>query len=56
MWLNLPLAPTTTASSGARFCPVMPTWREWGSQPASVTLRVAASSAPSASTSDWMRG
>ena len=31
--------------------PVMPTWRARGSQPRSVTLRVAASSAPSASSS-----
>ena len=46
MWLNLPLAPMLTNSRGAIDRPVMPTWRARGSQPSSVTLRVAPSSAP----------
>ena len=44
MWLNLPLAPMLTNRRGAIDRPVMPIWRERGSQPLSVTLRVAPSS------------
>ena len=47
MWLNLPLAPMLTKRRGAIERPVMPIWRERGSQPLSVTLRVAPSSASS---------
>ncbi len=46
-WLNLPLAPTARYRRGEMECPVIPTWRARGSQPWSVTLRVAASSASS---------
>ena len=51
MWLNLPLAPMLTNRRGAIDRPVMPIWRARRSQPLSVTLRVAPSSAPSSARS-----
>ena len=42
-WLKPPLAPIDTTSSGAIDLPVMPTCRLRGSQPWSVTFRVAPS-------------
>ena len=47
MWLNFPLRPNATYSRGEMLLPVIPTWRDRGAQPLSVTFRVAANSAPS---------
>ena len=45
--VELPAEPDGDVEPGAMDRPVMPTWRERGAHPRSVTLRVAASSAPS---------
>ena len=57
VWLNRPLEPTATSSRGDTACPVTPIWRLRGTQPWSVTLRVAPRAAsPSAARSSSIIG